>query len=724
MQVHHRIFAALSAAALTAGLIGVMPARAQAQTLPIGVIGDFDGQTALGVSLAIERLKATGVTGPNGVSYEPTIVAVEGRTQDEVTNAITSLKSLGVVAIFGPEDDLVATASQAALSGAGVPVFTPVTSSAFAASNLVLRTRADDKQRMAALAEVLVQDLGKTKVAIYQGSEAYVSPVTDFKQALTDRGVTASTTIIQTPSGTVDESITQIVGAQPDSVAAFGEPVAIAAFFRALRTSGYAGAFFSDVVESPLFINDIPPTLRSEIYGVTGWSYITGEADALEFTRDYTTLFGQVPGAYSAASYDAAVALLIAVQRVGLDADSIKDTILSFPATDSIQGSFDPTLGNNTLNADVAVINLSIYGGQNVLVAFRNGTRFDLPTLDPLEDNAANPAATSAAIAPTATLASTVSVSGPNAVVATVTRTQINVRSGPGIQYEVIAKLNQDAQFEVTGISPDFAWLATQINGRIGWVSGDLVTVSGNLQTLPVVQPPPTPTALPATATPTLAPIADITYVTATLNPPIPAPGQPFTLTVTVRNNGSVASGDFAIATSFLPGDVFNAATVTSLAPGAQTNVNLTASVTGTGYQTIAIVLDLNNQIAEGDVGEANNKPTFTYKVDLPTTVTSVTLSAGQTVDFDGGGTDFSYTGTALQPDGNAALVQLSAPPDQVHNGLVAQQLSGVANGTNVVNNPPGNTAIAMRGTAGKLAYLVVTGYPSGQLQATYYLYP
>jgi subtilase family serine protease len=65
-----------------------------------------------------------------------------------------------------------------------------------------------------------------------------------------------------------------------------------------------------------------------------------------------------------------------------------------------------------------------------------------------------------------------------------------------------------------------------------------------------------------------------------------------------------------------LPGDVYSAATINGLAAGAQTTVNLNGTVTGSGNFTIAIVIDLNNQVDEGPAGETNNKPQFSYSVN------------------------------------------------------------------------------------------------------------
>jgi subtilase family serine protease len=122
---------------------------------------------------------------------------------------------------------------------------------------------------------------------------------------------------------------------------------------------------------------------------------------------------------------------------------------------------------------------------------------------------------------------------------------------------------------------------------------------------------PPQPTALP-----TVAPFTDLVVVSAVMVPASPTSGQPFTLGVTLMNQGTQDAGGFAVATSFLPGEVYSAVNVPNLPAGQQTVVNLSGTVTGSGTYTIAIVIDLNNQVDEGPNGEANNKPTFTYTVN------------------------------------------------------------------------------------------------------------
>ncbi len=69
-----------------------------------------------------------------------------------------------------------------------------------------------------------------------------------------------------------------------------------------------------------------------------------------------------------------------------------------------------------------------------------------------------------------------------------------NVRSGPGTAYPVIGRLSQGETFAITGRSADSNWLQFH-RGQRGWVSAELVNVTGEQSGLPVVQVRPPPTA-------------------------------------------------------------------------------------------------------------------------------------------------------------------------------------------------------------------------------------
>lgn len=129
------------------------------------------------------------------------------------------------------------------------------------------------------------------------------------------------------------------------------------------------------------------------------------------------------------------------------------------------------------------------------------------------------------AVVPTATLAPTVTLaatepgvptssvplsSGPCAVVAA--GAAVNVRFGPGTNYDVVGALSAGVTAQVIGRLNDNSWYQIQIGSTIGWVSASVVTRSGDCVGVPLAAPPPSPTPIPtATFTPTFTPTLTFT---------------------------------------------------------------------------------------------------------------------------------------------------------------------------------------------------------------------
>ncbi len=80
----------------------------------------------------------------------------------------------------------------------------------------------------------------------------------------------------------------------------------------------------------------------------------------------------------------------------------------------------------------------------------------------------------------------------------------INVRAGPGTNYPVVAQFEPGQEAMVTASNEDQSWWQIRLDGgedeagTLGWVYGELVTLSGQGQTIPVVEAPaPPPSATP-----------------------------------------------------------------------------------------------------------------------------------------------------------------------------------------------------------------------------------
>lgn len=166
------------------------------------------------------------------------------------------------------------------------------------------------------------------------------------------------------------------------------------------------------------------------------------------------------------------------------------------------------------------------------------------------------PAATAVPAATAQTLRPTPAADGrPTAQVA-MTGSRLNVRSGPGTTFPVIAKALPREVFVALGRNRDSSWLQLEVpdvEGGTGWVAANFVVVSDAITSLPVVAevnesaPPVAPAAAPAPATPqptAAAPNADATTQ--------PAAATPAASTSTAQRTGPTGlSGKMVIQSSW-----------------------------------------------------------------------------------------------------------------------------------------------------------------------------
>jgi hypothetical protein len=97
--------------------------------------------------------------------------------------------------------------------------------------------------------------------------------------------------------------------------------------------------------------------------------------------------------------------------------------------------------------------------------------------------------------------------------------TDLNVRAGPGFEYDLIGLLPSGTSAEIIGRSEDQQWWQIRfapVAEGVGWVSADPAYSSAiNVAGIPVVPAPPLPTPTP-TDTPTATPTATVVPPTAT----------------------------------------------------------------------------------------------------------------------------------------------------------------------------------------------------------------
>ncbi|MCS6849461.1 MAG: SH3 domain-containing protein [Anaerolineae bacterium] len=99
----------------------------------------------------------------------------------------------------------------------------------------------------------------------------------------------------------------------------------------------------------------------------------------------------------------------------------------------------------------------------------------------------------------------------------------VNLRAGPGTNYDLVGRLNQGQTARVTGKSSDGRWWQVSVEGRTVWVSGQFVQANDAANDVGVAQAPPAPTLAPPTAAPPAVAVAQ-SAPTAELPTVTPAP--------------------------------------------------------------------------------------------------------------------------------------------------------------------------------------------------------
>lgn len=777
----YRIFALLVAlAAILALLGGAALPTASAQPplmLNIGVIDSPQSPTARGIFLAIQEATAKGgLILPDGRPFalQPITGTRAPLTRDEVREALSGLRNAGAVAIFGPDDPIVADQNSAALAAAGVPIFTSAPNRETPRGDLIFRTSATDEYRAGALVEYLVGREKLSRVGLFTTIDAPFSAYESFRTAFLARNIEVLGGQPANDSA-IDSAADAFFLQAPQAIYATGTARQIARFYTALRGRGYAGIFATNVINDPEFFDTLTPSLRINLYGTAGWTYENKSELSRKFTENYSRTYGVMPNERAAAAYDATTLLIEALKEGGTSPVSLTAALRELAPRNGVQGRLVPT--DSTLSKTANVIATGQFGAPLLLAAYEPRDMATLiaalsPTSTPRGQQPSRtptqgPATATPRVSPTATATATLPpnvtpsatftpsqtftpsatftasatftpsatntpippTATPDGVTLTIIGRLVNVRTGPGRAYDVIGQLNNGEQVKLTGANSDLTWFTFVFREQQAWITGDtsLISLFGDPRTLPVVQPPPLPTAtaLPSsTSTVTPEPRADITFISATLNPPIPQPGQPFQLSVTVQNIGTVNAGEFAIATSFKPGDVYAAQVVAGLPVGQQITVLLSATVNGTGSENIAIVIDLNKQIDEGAAGEANNEIPFSYKIDRPYVAQgTVQLAPSTSLDLFGGTQDITYTGTDLVPINGAqfgiiAGVQFS----QLHYDFLSPALVNSTNGIPLANLPAG-ALVGIYTSEGARGILRVNSVNGSNLVLDYFIY-
>jgi hypothetical protein len=186
----------------------------------------------------------------------------------------------------------------------------------------------------------------------------------------------------------------------------------------------------------------------------------------------------------------------------------------------------------------------------------------------------------------------------------------VNVRSGPGTIFNPpIGSFNAGQTSEILARNPAGDWYKVRYGVGEGWVFAQLITVSGDVTSLPVDQGPPVPTAAPPTAIPptpipaataTPATTANLVAGVVVLNPSQPVCNETFSRD-TRAADGSVQQETIGGFPVLQPGQTF------------RVDMPFTVSTYYDEDHRLTLVIDPSNQIPETQDGD--NRVELTYRL-------------------------------------------------------------------------------------------------------------
>jgi hypothetical protein len=342
--------------------------------------------------------------------------------------------------------------------------------------------------------------------------------------------------------------------------------------------------------------------------------------------------------------------------------------LLQTPPIITVQGRLEPmAYGGGDFARHVTVYTIGDLGGPQLVARFANGERLSDDDLLPETVHVVGMIGTLTYTPSPSPIPSETAVPSPTPgqIMITVTQAVVNLRAGPGTEFERVGQLEQGQRAPVVGANRDYTWLVIQYRGSVAWVAANIVEIfdpGGQLLQLPIIEP--SPVVSPTVGPPPTQPVAgiDLLIDTVVLNPAQPVPGQPFTAEVYVRNQGGVAAGAFSVAATFQPGAVQVSSQSPGLGAGQSVIMALSATVPGSGVQAVGVTVDAANSVPESN--EGNNIYPLSYRVDFPIAARVDLLAMPLNMPFDmaGGTTDLLWTGGSMDGQNGALLGVIFAP--------------------------------------------------------------
>ena len=421
----------------------------------IGVLDDERGPISMAARFAVKEInEAGGITGADGTQFRLELIVEPTAAGDTLAQAIGNLAARQIIAVLGPQTSDLVLSNLPLLQSLGVPILTPAVGDTVVASDstgLIFRTRAAERFQGAALADLLVNELNVRNITVAQLDRSSTGERVGFSLALAQTGqnVQESTLLLEIEAS-MDTLIADSLELNNAVVVAYGAPDLAAQFYHGLREAGYAGVFaynqaHTDAFQEAVSIDELPGIL-----GATTWSPTAIDAASDTFMNNYVRTVGRAPGPIEAATYDAVLLLAEALGQPG-ELGSNLTTLRDVPG---VQGMINPEgLSRGETTDAVVITQLNAVGGPGVVARYARGVRLSEEPPPPPEPEEPTPTPT------------------PEGVNITIRSARQNVRTGPGLEYDVLGQLVQGEQARVIGATLNFDWVVISYRGQNGWLA-------------------------------------------------------------------------------------------------------------------------------------------------------------------------------------------------------------------------------------------------------------
>ena len=232
----------------------------------------------------------------------------------------------------------------------------------------------------------------------------------------------------------------------------------------------------------------------------------------------------------------------------------------------------------------------------------------------------------------------------------------LNVRSEPSAASAKLGVLRRGATvkvYETTQADDGGTWLRLQCRAQPCWINGSPKYVQLRLAE---------PTAI---ANRVVQPLPDVTLSSWTINPAVPRPEQPFTVTLIIANRGKADAAPFAIGAN--AAEQFAMAYVNGLGAESQGTVVMQfVAPANTGAHEVNIALDIESAIEERD--KRDNLVRIAYRVDAPLRNGALKVTPYANVDLDGDSlADLSWNGVTLDAINGAQIQAFDGKLTDIH---------------------------------------------------------